>query len=135
MRVWYPVNCVFVAMLASSFWALKYLSVPMSTVLKNMANLFVVSAEYFLYGRTYSWGIWACMGLMAVSALCSAVTDLSFSAAGYFWQIVNSALTAANMLYLKVVMEKVKAVTRSGVSAAAPALVTPPKTENKNKYI
>ena len=105
-------------MLASSFWALKYLSVPMSTVLKNMANLFVVSAEYFLYGRTYSWGIWACMGLMAISALCSAVTDLSFSAAGYFWQIVNSALTAANMLYLKVVMEKVKAVTRSGVSAA-----------------
>jgi hypothetical protein len=60
---------------------------------------------------------------MAVSALCSAVTDLSFSAAGYFWQVVNSALTAANMLYLKVVMEKVKAVTRSGVSAQPSDLI------------
>lgn len=88
-------------MLATSFWALKDLGVPMSTVLKNMTNLMVVSAEYFMYSRVYNKYIWACMGLMVLSALCGAFTDLAFNAAGYFWQIVNSAMTAANMLYLK----------------------------------
>jgi GDP-mannose transporter len=101
VRVWYPVNLIFVSMLATSFWALKDLGVPMSTVLKNMTNLMVVSAEYFMYARVYNKYIWACMGLMVLSALCGAFTDLAFNAAGYFWQIVNSAMTAANMLYLK----------------------------------
>jgi len=101
VRVWYPVNLIFVTMLMTSFWAVKDLGVPMSTVLKNMTNLMVIGAEYFMYGRGYNRFIWACLGLMVLSAVCGAFTDLSFNAAGYFWQIVNSGFTAANMLYLK----------------------------------
>eukprot|EP00889_Picochlorum_renovo_P000670 jgi/Picre1/27700/NNA_000664.t1 len=92
VRVWYPVNLIFVGMIITSFWALKDLGVATVTVLKNMTNLIVVSAEYFLYGRVYNMGIWATMGLM----------------------MVNSGFTAANMLYLKVVMEKVKKYTSKG---------------------
>lgn len=114
VRVWYPVNLIFVSMIATSFWALKDLGVPMATVLKNMTNLMVVTAEYFMYGRVYNAGIWATMGLMVLSAICGAFTDLAFSPAGYFWAIVNSGFTAANMLYLKIVMEKVKAYTSNG---------------------
>jgi GDP-mannose transporter len=114
VKVWYPVNIIFVCMLSTSFWALKDLGVPMSTVLKNMTNLIVVSAEYFLYGRVYNAGIWATMGLMVLSAVAGAFTDLAFNPAGYFWQIVNSGFTAANMLYLKVVMERVKKHTVGG---------------------
>ena len=101
VKVWYPVNLIFVGMLVTSFWALKDLGVPMSTVLKNMTNLMVIGAEYFLYGRVYNKFIWATMGLMVLSAICGAFTDLAFNAAGYFWQIVNSGFTAGNMLYLK----------------------------------
>ena len=39
--------------------------------------------------------VWACVALMLVSAVCGAATDLSFSAAGYFWQIANCLFTAA----------------------------------------
>lgn len=46
--------------------------------------------------------------------MCSGYTDMRFSAAGYFWQMINSGFTAANMLYLKVVMEKVKKYTSNG---------------------
>lgn len=56
-----------------------------------------------MYGRVYNAGIWATMGLMVLSAICGGFTDLSFSASGYFWQMVNSGCTAANMLYLKCV--------------------------------
>jgi GDP-mannose transporter len=114
VKVWYPVNLIFVGMLITSFWALKDLGVPMSTVLKNMTNLIVIGSEYVMYGRVYNKFIWATMGLMVLSAVCGAFTDLAFNAAGYFWQIVNSAFTAANMLYLKVVMEKVKNYTSNG---------------------
>jgi hypothetical protein len=101
VRVWYPVNIIFVCMIVTSFWALKDLGVPMSTVLKNLTNLIVVSAEYFMYGRVYNKFIWACMGLMVLSGFCGAATDLAFSASGYFWQLVNAIFTASNMLYLK----------------------------------
>jgi GDP-mannose transporter len=114
VRVWYPSNLIFVGMIITSFWALKDLGVATVTVLKNMTNLIVVSSEYFLYGRVYNSGIWATMGLMVLSAVVGGFTDLSFSASGYFWQMVNSAFTAANMLYLKVVMEKVKKYTSNG---------------------
>lgn len=103
VRVWYPVNLIFVGMIITSFWALKDLGVATVTVLKNMTNLIVVSAEYFLYGRVYNMGIWATMGLMVLSAVVGGFTDLAFSASGYFWQMVNSGFTAANMLYLKYV--------------------------------
>jgi GDP-mannose transporter len=88
-------------MIATSFWALKDLGVPMSTVLKNMVNLMVVTSEFFLYGRVYNRFIWATMGLMVLSAVCGAFTDLSFNASGYFWQMVNSAFTTAYMLMIK----------------------------------
>lgn len=88
-------------MLLTSFWALKDLGVPMSTVLKNMTNLMIITAEYFMSGRTYNKYIWGTMGLMVVSAVTGAMTDLAFNAAGYFWQIVNSGFTAAYMLTLK----------------------------------
>ena len=103
VRVWYRVNVIFVSMIVTSFWALKELGVPMVTVLKNMTNLIVVVTEYVMYGRVYNAGIWATMGLMVLSAICGGFTDLSFSASGYFWQMVNSGCTAANMLYLKCV--------------------------------
>ena len=38
---WAPVNVIFVGMIWSSFFALKYLSVAMLTVLKNSTNLLV----------------------------------------------------------------------------------------------
>lgn len=114
VKVWYPSNLIFVGMIVTSFWALKDLGVATVTVLKNMGNLIVVSSEFFLYRRVYNSGIWLTMGLMVVSAVAGGFTDLSFSASGYFWQLVNNGFTAANMLYLKIVMEKVKKYTSTG---------------------
>lgn len=114
VKVWYPANIIFVGMIITSFWALKDLGVATVTVLKNLTNLIVVTSEYFLYGRVYNRFIWLTMALMVLSAAVSGWTDMSFSASGYFWQMVNSAFTAANMLYLKVAMEKVKKYTSNG---------------------
>ncbi len=67
-------------------------------MLKNLTNFFTLGGDYFLYGRTYKLNVWGCVALMALSALCGAVTDLAFDARGYFWQMVNCLFTAGALL-------------------------------------
>lgn len=56
-------------------------------VLKNLTNIFTLAGDYYFYGRSYNWGVWGCMVLMIMSALCGAATDLTFDLRGYFWQV------------------------------------------------
>ncbi len=56
VRVWMPVNLIFVGMIWTSFFALKNLGVPMATVLKNVTNLFTIVGDYLLYGK-----VWHCL--------------------------------------------------------------------------
>lgn len=114
IRVWLPVNAIFVGMIGTSFWALASLTVGMVTVLKNLTNLFTLGGDYFLYGRTYKLNVWGCVGLMIVSALCGAATDLAFDAKGYFWQILNCLFTAAYSLYMRGAMDRVAQHTSDG---------------------
>ncbi|MCL7031333.1 hypothetical protein MKW94_012889 [Papaver nudicaule] len=49
-----------------------------------------------------------------VSAVSGGVTDISFHAVGYMWQILNCFLTASYSLTLRRVMDTAKQVTKSG---------------------
>jgi GDP-mannose transporter len=60
-----------------------------AAVLKNLTNIFVLSGDWYFYGRTYNRSAWACVGLMLLSAIAGGATDLSFSLKGYFWQMIN----------------------------------------------
>jgi len=51
--------------------------------------------------------VWVTLALIAVSAVCGAVTDLSFNLSGYLWQIVNCAFTAGYSLSLRGAMDRV----------------------------
>jgi GDP-mannose transporter len=93
LRLWLPVNILFVGMVSTSFFALQYVGVAMVTVLKNLTNWMVIAGDYWLFGKTYGAGVWATLALMLVSALCSAATDLAYHPRGYAWQMVNNAFT------------------------------------------
>lgn len=111
VKLWYPVNLIFVGMICTSFLSLQKLGVPMATVLKNLTNLFTIGGDYFFYGKVYGAAVWSTLGLMALSALCGAFTDLEFTMEGYVWQMVNCLFTAAYSLYLRGVMDKLVTVT------------------------
>lgn len=51
IKLWFPVNLIFVGMIFTSFFALKNLGVPMATVLKNLTNLFTICGDYVLYRK------------------------------------------------------------------------------------
>ena len=111
IRLWMPVNCIFVAMLATNFYALKLVGVGMVSVLKNLSNLFIICGDYVLFGRTYSWHVWVCLVLMAGSVVAGGATDVQFTWHGYAWQMANNVFTAGYALYLSRVTERVSSAT------------------------
>ncbi|GAB2279153.1 hypothetical protein Dimus_013808 [Dionaea muscipula] len=95
MKVWLPVNFIFVGMLITSMFSLKYINVAMVTVLKNVTNVITAVGETYLFSKRHDSRVWASLFLMIISAICGGMTDLSFNAIGYTWQIANCFLTAS----------------------------------------
>ncbi|WMV55645.1 hypothetical protein MTR67_049030 [Solanum verrucosum] len=95
VRVWLPVNVIFVGMLITSMFSLKYINVAMVTVLKNVTNVITAVGEMYLFDKTHDNKVWTALFLMIISAVTGGITDLSFHAIGYTWQIINCFLTAS----------------------------------------
>ncbi|RZC44194.1 hypothetical protein C5167_037146 [Papaver somniferum] len=134
VRVWLPVNFIFVGMLITSLFSLKYINVAMVTVLKNVTNVITALGEMYLFKKSHDSRVWAALFLMIavdyelrfpslsmnrcisfvsqlsnhsgcmtrrrfplqiISAVSGGVTDISFHAVGYTWQILNCFLTAS----------------------------------------
>ncbi|KAJ7959788.1 GDP-mannose transporter like [Quillaja saponaria] len=114
VRVWIPVNVIFVGMLASGMYSLKYINIAMVTILKNVTNILTAIGELYMFRKRQNQKVWAAMFLMIISAVSGGITDLSFNSVGYAWQILNCVLTASYSLTLRRVMDDAKKTTRSG---------------------
>ncbi|KAL7126968.1 hypothetical protein ABFS83_14G222800 [Erythranthe nasuta] len=114
IKVWLPVNMIFVGMLVTSMFSLRYINVAMVTVLKNVTNVMTAVGEMYLFSKHHDNRVWAALFLMIISAISGGFTDLSFNAVGYTWQFFNCFLTASYSLTLRRVMDTAKLVTKSG---------------------
>ncbi|GLJ42521.1 hypothetical protein SUGI_0881480 [Cryptomeria japonica] len=114
VQVWFPVNIVFVGMLVTGIFSLKYINVAMVTILKNITNIITALGEIYLFNKYQNCKIWGALILMVISAVSGGITDLSFHAVGYAWQILNCFFTAAYSLTLRKVMDEAKQQTKSG---------------------
>ncbi|KAG6629100.1 GDP-mannose transporter GONST2-like [Carya illinoinensis] len=114
IRVWLPVNVIFTGMLVSGMYSLKYINIAMVTILKNMTNILTAIGELYIFRKHQNQKVWTAMFLMIISAVSGGITDLSFDAVGYAWQIMNCVLTASYSLTLRRVMDEAKKSTKSG---------------------
>ncbi|CAL8999025.1 unnamed protein product [Prunus brigantina] len=114
VRVWIPVNIIFIGMLVSGMYSLKYVNIAMVTILKNVTNILTAIGELYLFRKHQSQKVWTAMFFMIISAISSGITDISFDTLGYAWQISNCILTASYSLTLRRVMDEAKKYTRSG---------------------
>ncbi|XP_020224048.1 GDP-mannose transporter GONST2 [Cajanus cajan] len=114
IRVWIPVNVIFIGMLVSGMYSLKYINVAMVTILKNVTNILTALGELYLFRKRQNSKVWTAMFVMIISAVSGGITDLSFDAVGYAWQIINCILTASYSLTLRWVMDEAKKSTKSG---------------------
>lgn len=49
VKVWLPVNLIFVCMLSTGFLTFIYLSVPMINIMKNLTNVITIIGDWILY--------------------------------------------------------------------------------------
>ncbi|MED6221859.1 GDP-mannose transporter gonst2 [Stylosanthes scabra] len=114
VRVWIPVNVIFIGMLVSGMYSLKFINIAMVTILKNVTNILTAIGELYLFRKHQNPKVWTAMFLMIISAVSGGITDLSFDGVGYGWQIINCVLTASYSLTLRWVMDEAKKSTKSG---------------------
>lgn len=112
--IWFPVNMIFVGMLLSSIYSLKFMNIAMVTILKNATNIITAVGEVYLFNKHHNIQVWISLSLMVVSAVCGGLSDLSFHSTGYAWQALNCLLTASYSLTLRKVMDIAKHATKSG---------------------
>ncbi|KAK9124455.1 hypothetical protein Sjap_014057 [Stephania japonica] len=114
IRVWIPVNIIFVGMLVTGMYSLKFINIAMVTILKNMTNILTAVGEFYIFKKHQNQKVWTAMFFMIISAVSGGITDLSFNALGYAWQVMNCVLTASYSLTLRRVMDRAKQSTASG---------------------
>nr|GLL30940.1 GDP-mannose transporter GONST2-like isoform X1 [Ipomoea trifida] len=114
IKVWIPVNLIFIGMLISGMYSLKYINVAMVTILKNVTNILTAIGEYYVFRKRQKQQVWTAMFLMIISAISGGITDLSFDSTGYAWQSINCVLTASYSLTLRRIMDRAKQLTKSG---------------------
>ena len=99
---WLPVSVLFVLMLLTGFYSLKYLAVPMVTIFKNTNNVLVTVGDWYFFGQHVSLGVVLTLGLMILAALLAGSNDLQFSLIGYIWTFFNCLSATGYVLYMRV---------------------------------
>eukprot|EP01112_Ceratiomyxa_fruticulosa_P016503 TRINITY_DN4998_c0_g1_i1.p1 TRINITY_DN4998_c0_g1~~TRINITY_DN4998_c0_g1_i1.p1 ORF type:complete len:337 (+),score=54.27 TRINITY_DN4998_c0_g1_i1:140-1150(+) len=105
---WLPVNILFASMILSGSYTLKFLSVPMVTVFKNLTTVIITLGDNFLFGQPLSAGILSSIFLMFLGSFVASINDLEFTMVGYFWMAINCLLSAAYVLYMRHAMKGTK---------------------------
>jgi GDP-mannose transporter len=77
------------------------LNVPMVTVFKNIANIFIVSGDWYIFNQHVSSLTVASLAVMTIGALLTGGSDIAFDVRGYAWMLANCMTTAAYVLKMR----------------------------------
>jgi len=108
-------------MIYTSTWALRYLSIPVYTIFKNLTIILIAYGEVLWFGGSVSSMALFSFGLMVMSSIiaawadikhalethgtttgaAAAATQLSTLNTGYIWMMMNCLTTAGYVLYMR----------------------------------
>lgn len=106
-------------MIYTSTWALRYLSIPVYTIFKNLTIILIAYGEVLWFGGSVSSMALFSFGLMVLSSLIAAWADIRHALeshgkatgaaaaqlatlnAGYVWMMINCLSTASYVLYMR----------------------------------
>lgn len=80
----------------------------MFTVLKNASNVSTILGDYIFFRRTYTWHVWACLGLLLLSVMGASSADAASSWSAYGWMGLNCVLTSGYSLFLSGLVGRAK---------------------------
>lgn len=96
-----PVTALFCLMLWTSGKALRYCSMPLFTVFKNLAVVGTTGWEYYRFGTKVSRGVMGSLALMVTGSIIASSGDFTTTFAGLAWMLFNVACTVAYLAVLK----------------------------------
>ncbi|GMI07529.1 hypothetical protein TrLO_g8246 [Triparma laevis f. longispina] len=105
---WLPVNLIFCGMLYTSMQALTHNNVPMVTVFKNIANIFIAAGDYVFFNKPSDGLTKLAFGVMLTGAIAASYKDMHITFVGIFWMFANCLFTAGYVLYMKFATQTVK---------------------------
>lgn len=94
-------SIMFVMTLTSGMHALRLLSVPVVTVLKNFGIILVALGDHLLFGQFVDIQTIFALFLILLSSVLSGLTDLSFTLNGYLWMLFNISVNMGYVLYTR----------------------------------
>ncbi|EXJ62597.1 GDP-mannose transporter 1 [Cladophialophora yegresii CBS 114405] len=118
-KKWFPISLLLIGMIYTSTKALRYLSIPVYTIFKNLTIILIAYGEVLWFGGSVSSMALFSFGLMVLSSVIAAWADIkhaleSHSSAGsattaqlatlnsgYIWMLVNCLSTAAYVLGMR----------------------------------
>ncbi|KAF2668963.1 Golgi GDP-mannose transporter [Microthyrium microscopicum] len=114
-RKWFPISLLLIGMIYTSTWALKFLSIPVYTIFKNLTIPLIAYGEVLWFGGTvtpialFSFGLMVFSSIVAawadiqhaLSTMGEAHTQVSTLNTGYVWMFANCFCTAAYVLCMR----------------------------------
>ncbi|KAK5073608.1 GDP-mannose transporter into the lumen of the Golgi [Lithohypha guttulata] len=118
-KKWFPISLALIAMIYTSTWALRYLSIPVYTIFKNLTIILIAYGEVLWFGGAVSSMALFSFGLMVFSSLIAAWADIKHALeshgtatgaaaeqlatlnSGYVWMMLNCLSTASYVLYMR----------------------------------
>ncbi|KAK4941696.1 GDP-mannose transporter into the lumen of the Golgi [Elasticomyces elasticus] len=116
-KKWFPISLLLIGMIYTSTKALRFLSIPVYTIFKNLTIILIAYGEVLWFGGSvssmalFSFGLMVCSSVIAAwaditHALASAhgaagTQELATLNAGYIWMLLNCLSTAAYVLGMR----------------------------------
>jgi GDP-mannose transporter len=118
-KKWFPISLLLIGMIYTSTWAIKFLSIPVYTIFKNLTIILIAYGEVLWFGGVVSSIALFSFGLMVLSSVVAAWADIRHALAsyghastdaheaistlnaGYIWMLVNCLCTAAYVLGMR----------------------------------
>ncbi|MBE7182573.1 MAG: hypothetical protein INR71_15435 [Terriglobus roseus] len=114
----FPISLLLIGMIYTSTWALKFLSIPVYTIFKNLTIILIAYGEVLWFGGSVTGMALFSFGLMVLSSVVAAWADIQHALAGsadsdkqtdaistlnagYVWMMINCFCTATYVLSMR----------------------------------
>jgi GDP-mannose transporter len=115
----FPISLLLIGMIYTSTWALKFLSIPVYTIFKNLTIILIAYGEVLWFGGSVTPMALFSFGLMVMSSIIAAWADIQHALAsmghasaattdamstlhaGYLWMMFNCICTATYVLGMR----------------------------------
>ncbi|KAK2882590.1 GDP-mannose transporter into the lumen of the Golgi [Arthroderma sp. PD_2] len=115
-KKWFPISLLLIGMIYTGSKALKFLSIPVYTIFKNLTIILIAYGEVLWFGGSVGGLTLFSFGLMVLSSVVAAWADITHAVSssavgnatavstlnsGYLWMLVNCACTASYVLGMR----------------------------------